>query len=153
MSFLRRLFGGGSADEAPAPEPSGAPGGPVDVADPERTLADYVGRLVARPELEFLIVEWDSARRLYIQFAPEASGGLLAESVGDRYLEPRHRLSDDQRDALRALGWSEAMASGNWQRTWPAGTEPAAVASVCTATMEVYGVAARPQWTITFGAD
>lgn len=150
MSFLRRLFG--RSEDGPPPEPSGAPSGPVDVEDPERTLAEQVGRLMARPELDFLIVEWDASRRLYLQFAPTPYG-LHAETVGDRYLEPRHRLRGEQHDALRALGWSEPAASGNWERTWPVGTEPDDVASVCTATMQVYGTAPRPQWTISFGAD
>ena len=152
MSFLRRIFGGGGDDAGPPP-PSGAPDEPVAVGDPEQMLSEQVGRLLERPDLEFLIVEWDAGRGLYLRFTPTEGGGLIGESVGDRYLQPRHRLAEAQRAALVGLGWHEAPASGNWERTWPAGTEPAVVARVCTETMGVYGVQPRPQWTITFGAD
>ena len=152
MSFLRRLFGGETAEEGPPP-PSGAPAEPVVVDDVEGTLAEHAGRLIERPELEFLIVEWDAPRGLYVRFAPTEGGGLNGEAVGDRYLEPRHRLREAQRAALLGLGWREAPTSGNWERTWPPGTEPTAIASVCSQTMEVYGMQPRPRWTITFGAD
>ncbi len=151
MSFLRRLFGGD--DDGPPPEPSGSPSGPVAVRDPEATLADHVGRLLARPELEFLIVEWDRARGVYLQFAPQASGTLHGETVGDRYLEPRHRLRDEQREALRGLGWHEARESGNWEQHWSGQIAAAEVARTGVATMAVYGVTPGAEWTITFGAD
>jgi hypothetical protein len=152
MAFLRRLFGRNDGGEVP-PEPSGSPAGPIRVDDPEATLGDSVGQLLARPELEFLIVEWDAARRLYLRLTPSAGGALLAECVGDRQLEPRHRLSEQQRGGLIALGWRETGAGGSWERTWASGAEPVDVARVCVETMRTYGLPARAEWTITFGAD
>ena len=151
MSFLRRLFAGGD-DAAAAAKPTASPAGPVPVRDPEATLTEHLATLVARPKLEFLIVEYDAARKLYVQFAADdATHGLHAESVGDRYLEPRDHLGDAQRAQLEGLGWSESIESGNWDQTWPSGTDPAAVAGVCVKTMDVYGMAPLPEWTITFG--
>jgi len=153
VSFLRRLLGGGGDEDQAPPAPSGAPQDPIVVADPRATLEEQLRALVARPELEFLIVLWDARRNLYAQFAPTNAGELVGELTGDRYLEPRHRLRPEQRSGLAGLGWRDDADGGNWQRTWPVATSPATIAADAVAAMEIHGLPRRAEWTITFGSD
>ena len=43
----------------------------------------------------FVILEADTARNYYIQFAVQ-DGGMYCEAVSNQYLEPEHQLDDEQ---------------------------------------------------------
>lgn len=53
-----------------------------------------------------VILRGDERRGYYVQFAVD-EGGLMCEAVHNKYLEPEHRLSDDQVERLLELGWEE----------------------------------------------
>ena len=63
----------------------------------------------------FVILEADTARNYYVQFAVQ-DGGMYCEAVSNQYLAPEHQLDDEQTAALEALGWREGEHEGqNWE--------------------------------------
>jgi hypothetical protein len=68
----------------------------------EKRLAETLGAL---EEDQYLVV---SAKRTsaFVQFAAHGSYGLLAECVGNNYLDGAHALSRRQESLLRRMGWS-----------------------------------------------
>jgi len=70
----------------------------------------------------FVVIEADSARGYYIQFAIQGDR-LFCEAVSNQYLEPQHQLDADQLRALENLGWRQPdYEAQNWFRTFrPAG--------------------------------
>ena len=90
----------------------------------------------------FVILEADTARNYYIQFAVQ-DGGMYCEAVSNQYLEPEHQLDDEQTLALENLGWREGESEGqNWVRTFTPGPEALAssVSLARRAFSEVYGL-------------
>lgn len=90
----------------------------------------------------FVILEADTARNYYIQFAVQ-DGGMYCEAVSNQYLEPEHQLDDEQTIALENLGWREGESEGqNWVRTFTPGPEALAssVSLARRAFSEVYGL-------------
>ncbi len=90
----------------------------------------------------FVILEADTARNYYIQFAVQ-DGGMYCEAVSNQYLEPEHQLDDEQTIALEHLGWREGESEGqNWVRTFTPGPEAFAnsVSLARRAFSEVYGL-------------
>ena len=90
----------------------------------------------------FVILEADTARNYYIQFAVQ-DGGMYCEAVSNQYLEPEHQLDDEQTIALEHLGWREGEYEGqNWVRTFTPGPEALAssVSLARRAFSEVYGL-------------
>lgn len=110
-----------------------------------RRLALVLGRLddtthlgISREGSDRFIGEDGSNR--YLQFG--RSGSMLrAESVGDRYLSGPDRLTDEQHDALRELGWQDPNSSGNHWRHWDAPLPLEEIAAFAVETLErVHGV-------------
>ena len=90
----------------------------------------------------FVILEADTARNYYIQFAVQ-DGGMYCEAVSNQYLEPEHQLDDEQTIALEHLGWREGEHEDqNWVRTFTPGPEALAnsVSLARRAFSEVYGL-------------
>jgi hypothetical protein len=91
----------------------------------------------------FVILEADTARNYYVQFAVQ-DGGMYCEAVSNQYLAPEHQLDAEQTTALEALGWHEGEYEGqNWVRTFMPSREAFAgtVRLVRRAFVEVYGLA------------
>ena len=91
----------------------------------------------------FVILEADTARNYYVQFAVQ-DGGMYCEAVSNQYLAPEHQLDDEQTTALEGLGWREGEYEGqNWVRTLHARAgrrSPRRVGLVRQALTEVYGL-------------
>ena len=90
----------------------------------------------------FVILEADTARNYYVQFAVQ-DGGMYCEAVSNQYLAPEHQLDAEQTTALEALGWHEGEYEGqNWVRTFMPSREAFAeiVGRARQAFTDVYGL-------------
>jgi hypothetical protein len=90
----------------------------------------------------FVILEADTARNYYVQFAVQ-DGGMYCEAVSNQYLAPEHQLDAEQTTALEGLGWREGEYDGqNWVRSFMPSREAFAetVGLVRQALTEVYGL-------------
>lgn len=90
----------------------------------------------------FVILEADTARNYYVQFAVQ-DGGMYCEAVSNQYLAPEHQLDAEQTIVLEGLGWHEGEYEGqNWVRTFMPSREAFAetVGLVRQVLTEVYGL-------------
>lgn len=93
----------------------------------------------------FLVIE-ESSTGYYVMLASSRKRSTLTcEAVSNQFLPTGRRLSPEQEQRMRALGWSppgtgEASSTWNHARTLPMPVRPAGVARVVVATLrDIYG--------------
>ncbi|MGH3097094.1 MAG: suppressor of fused domain protein [Streptosporangiales bacterium] len=149
----------GPPQQAPAPGPYGpppqpavpqqppSPAAPGAAQDPWNSVLDGAQQRLARlVETDGYLVVEEAVTGYYVQFASSRwRGTLVCEAVSNQFLPPGRRLSAEQEQRMRALGWSppgQGEASGSWNhaRTLRTPVKVAGVARVAVTTLrDIYG--------------
>lgn len=83
----------------------------------EKLKADFINILSQKPNLEFLIVEFES---YYIQFKGfQKSKEFYCEIVSDTFLDQQNQYSENQKKGILGLGFSEPQKKDSDGNTSP----------------------------------
>jgi len=111
-------------------------------------LADLLDGLLEERE-HFLVVSVEPPG-YYVQFLPQADGGLYAEAVSNEFLDEAARLTPEARACLEQFGW--LLTGPNYSQAWGSPVPVAEVAHLAVQTLtEVYALGSPSRLFLLFG--